>query len=776
MPFRLLCCAVLLAFFVGCGSEGGGGSRPGGDDGAGGGGGGSDGDGAGGVGGTGGGAGGAGGGGNVEGEGFHLVGIGEDGVAVPIHGHLMLEFRVNRDLLGPGAFRVDLEAPLPAGVWVGTTATSAPGTFEGIELEEAIELGRLYLISGREVEALDEPTTLRLRGSSANWEGTVETEVRIVPWVSNLRDSGDGSLRDLVESLPALRENPTISFAPWLVSPEHGVQTIRLESPIHISEGMRIEAPLGPDDTPLVRLDGQESTRLLQVGTLEEAADGKRAEVHLSGFELVRGKSAGQGGCVENHFDLTLEKSLFEGCVATPTGAGGPSDGIGGGLLSWAGSTLHLEKVRFVENQAVVGGAVASFGTTTIEDAYFENNVAIMEGGALVLVDLEGSLEFELLDSKFIENKASQAGALSIQVRRIQIEEAVFKGNLATGFTGGGALRAYGETGEEEVVIRRSRFEGNRGLGHGGAIHASKLKLLVEDTSFLENASVPPLPDDHERAKGGAIALVSHHGEAEEVLGSLELRRSLLRGNEASWGGGLHVDGQLTMDRCAVIENEASVWGGGIDLVHVPNGTMTNTTVARNRALQGGGIYVHLESEVKFHYLTVIENSATGNAENERGRPGPVGGLAIANATVEMGRSILAKNEATGGTTRDIWVEPDRGSSVANFITRGDNLIGDFKGGSKLLSPEPLINPLLGDVAGDSLTGEEHVLDPGLEELTEVFVGDLPTWIAVPREDGRALDKVASERCTNLIFRSTEDQRGKARPSGTGCDVGAAER
>src|SRR5690606_2013894 len=128
--------------------------------------------------------------------------------------------------------------------------TAAPGSFEGLEVGGGSSLARLYLISGRDVETLEERTTLRFRGVGADWEGTSEFDARVVPWVSNLRDSGDGSLRDLVESVPALVSNPTITFSPLLVAPDRGLKTIAVERPIVIDADKRIEAPLVPTRGP----------------------------------------------------------------------------------------------------------------------------------------------------------------------------------------------------------------------------------------------------------------------------------------------------------------------------------------------------------------------------------------------------------------------------------------------------------------------------------------------------------------------------------------------
>lgn len=791
MRFQVALFVVVLALGAGCGSdEDGGSGRPdgtggvGGDVGAGGSGGGTGGDTGGGTGGTGG-TGGSGGG--VPG--FRAIGLDEEGAAVPLHASAMVEFELDREVVGTGTFRIELDSDLPKGVWVGTSPTAAPGSFEGLEVGGGSSLARLYLISGRDVETLEERTTLRFRGVGADWEGTSEFDARVVPWVSNLRDSGDGSLRDLVESVPALVSNPTITFSPLLVAPDRGLKTIAVESPIVIDADMRIEAPLGPTGQPLLVLDGKEATRIFQVGTPEGSGDGPRAKVHLYGLKLVRGRHDGHAGCLENSHDLTLENMGFENCVAVETGVGGPFDGAGGGLLSGAGATIRIVNTRFVGNEGMVGGAAMILGPASIEGSRFDGNVATIMGGALALTGRE--TEVEIKDTNFVENESAYGGAIGSDVKKLVIAEGcVFQGNRAEGLAegeglppGGGALRLMGMTGDEVVEILDARFSRNDAMGGGGAIYAEVVTLRIDRSRFLDNVSrfpllPPPFFGDPSVSKGGAIAVFSYRGAGVEVASTLEIRRSLLQGNRASHGGALYVDGAFEMDRCAVVENTAGAWGGGLDLVHLSPGRIVNTTIARNVSEQGGGLYVHLKSDLEMAYVTVIENQATGGPDEATGRPGPVGGLALADASLTMGRSVIAKNEATGGITRDIWVEPDRGSSVATFVTRGDNLIGDIHGSSKLISPDILINPFLGDRAGYTETvGDEGLLDPGLEPLRQITTTDgTSTWVAFPAPGGEAIDKIPAERCRNALFTWEEDQLGKTRPIGGGCDVGAAER
>src|SRR5262245_25786601 len=94
--------------------------------------------------------------------------------------------------------------------------------------------------------------------------------------VTNLNDSGSGSLRDALASAAA---SDTITFAPGLAG------SIPLASPLTISQTITIQGP----GAVTLALDGQTNVRVIDVsaGTLT-----------LSGLTIANGKSAALGGAI----------------------------------------------------------------------------------------------------------------------------------------------------------------------------------------------------------------------------------------------------------------------------------------------------------------------------------------------------------------------------------------------------------------------------------------------------------------------------------------------
>ena len=85
-------------------------------------------------------------------------------------------------------------------------------------------------------------------------------------------------------------------------------------------------------------------------------------------------------------------------------------------------------------------------------------------------------------------------------------------------------------------------------------------------------------------------------------------------------GGAIHADDQsyytsnyeLTVNNCLIADNEAGGNGGGLALRYTAakkHPTITNTTITRNKALSGGGLYSFDERGINVENCTISENS-----------------------------------------------------------------------------------------------------------------------------------------------------------------------
>ena len=245
---------------------------------------------------------------------------------------------------------------------------------------------------------------------------------------------------------------------------------------------------------------------------------------------------------------------------------------------------------------------------------------------------------------------------------------------------------------------------------------------------------------------GGGVGNASHEA-------TVNIINSTVSGNTAGSGGGIFLVGTVTIINTTVSGNTAGS-GGGIEN---RGGTLniTNSSVGGNTAGSGGGI-----SSVGT--LTLANSSVNGNtasgsgggiyndsgtltlnltSSTVSGNTADQGGSGIWNSgTVELINSIIANNPS--------------GDCSGTVSSLGHNLDGDGTCNLTELTDLPSTNPLMGplqDYGGATLT---HALLPG----------------------SPAIDVIPVVDCTdpggNPI---TTDQRGVARPQGSGCDIGAFE-
>lgn len=158
---------------------------------------------------------------------------------------------------------------------------------------------------------------------------------------------------------------------------------------------------------------------------------------------------------------------------------------------------------------------------------------------------------------------------------------------------GGGAIRNAGELSLSECIITSNAANGGGGIENrfGGT-------LTLADSTVSGNFAVPAMS-----ANGGGIY----------SSGTLSVVRSIISGNSARTGAGIHIaDGSATVSDSTIWNNTATFFGAG---VRVLQGSMviTNTTISGNSALndRAGGIY-------SSGSLTLINSTITGNTASHR--------------------------------------------------------------------------------------------------------------------------------------------------------------
>lgn len=255
--------------------------------------------------------------------------------------------------------------------------------------------------------------------------------------------------------------------------------------------------------------------------------------------------------------------------------------------------------------------------------------------------------------------------------------------------------------------------------------------------------------------QGGLTSRPGGTGGAVYVLdGDLEVINSTIRDNWAGGansayddGGGLAVTrGDLTLRDSSVLGNKAENAAGVVAI----NVVVINSTIANNVARsgeEGGGIFGET--------VTLINSTVSGNTGGPGSGVYSRGPLVMVYSTV-AGNANGAQVQTFGGDLTSF------GSVVA--YTGTSNCVIDGETTSTYSYDDD------GTCGFTDITDVSNGSDPLLGTLAD---NGGATWTRLPGALGDPLvDQIPAASCDATV---TTDQRGVARPEGTGCDIGAVE-
>lgn len=195
-----------------------------------------------------------------------------------------------------------------------------------------------------------------------------------------------------------------------------------------------------------------------------------------------------------------------------------------------------------------------------------------------------------------------------------------------------------------------------------------------------QRGSVVTLGDFNDPSPAQTVSIIGvtiTHGNAENGGGmwvknvALDLQNSIVSSNEATQqGGGILLDATTIparITRTMIVHNRAAGLGGGIHVGAESVARISNSTVARNTAMQGGGLFANGASQSSIDTTTFADNtsqSTGGGIFLSSGEPKPtmtiattslVGNKAVGSggAILDAGRLTLGSSVVTGNNVPD---------------------------------------------------------------------------------------------------------------------------
>lgn len=372
--------------------------------------------------------------------------------------------------------------------------------------------------------------------------------------VTNLADSGPGSLRQAMLDAQASPADDTITF--------------NVSGVITLSSGLPLITGAGGDLT----IDGTgRSVTIDGAGLHQPFQFGAGVDVVLRDLTIRNGRGS-EGGAIRSSANLFLVDVLVTGSLATKAGGG----------IYQSGGGLSLRS-SFVSSNDVADTAGA----------------AVLSGGG---IHAEGGANVVLTDTLVRNNhvtasqstSAATGGGIHLEAGTLTVNESSLLGNSATKLTGDRRSEGGGVFSRGQLTITGSGISGNSSgmaVSVGGGV-ASLGGLTIRNTTIDGNIAREGAGVFHAGPTPGVIDRSGFYNNNATVFGggilntgTLTLVNSTVTGNRAEVGGGVVNSNSLSLSNVTVSHNTATVAGGGLS--SFDSVTLRNTVLADNTAGTG---------------------------------------------------------------------------------------------------------------------------------------------------------------------------------------------
>ena len=298
------------------------------------------------------------------------------------------------------------------------------------------------------------------------------------------------------------------------------------------------------------------------------------------------------------------------------TGGNGSSAGairsqlVPGAVLTVSNCTIEDNHTTSIFGSQSAGG-ITSFGAVTVINSTISGNSATGD----------------------IRRGVGSGGIFSQSA--VTVIDSTISGNSTSGSSGGGINGAPGVV----VTIRNSTISGNSALLRGAGIavgygNGLNVNLTISDSTISGNFATSA-----NRGYSGGGGVFANRGS------NVTISSSTISDNFAGFGGGIFVDGPVTVINSTISRNNSTiprnlfaVGGGGIYSTGAV--TVNNSTISGNSAEFGGGIYSD--------YAPTIRNSIVAGNVGLKGPYGSDGPDLYTFGTPTVTNSLIGDNSGTG--------------------------------------------------------------------------------------------------------------------------------